>query len=624
MERRLAAILAADVVGYSRLMQQDEAATLAVLTARRKEILQPLVRKHHGRVVKLMGDGVLVEFASAVNAVACAVELQEAMGAANEELPDDRRIVLRVGINLGDVMVQGTDLYGDGVNIAARLEALAEPGGVYLSQAVFSHVRGKTKHAFEDLGEKRLKNMAEPVRVYRVVGVAADKAEVSRPGQPSKLSIAVLPFVNMSGDPEQEYFSDGITEDIITDLSKVATLNVLSRNTVFAFKGKTVDVGQIARQLKVGHVLEGSVRKAGGRVRITAQLIDTARDSHVWAERYDRELSDIFALQDEISQAIVAALKVKLLPEEKKAIETRSTHNPEAYEQYLLGRDYQLRGSTRNFEIALRFFRRALEIDPNYARAWAMLAISQADLYWRGRSEESGLLAAEKALTLDPSLAEAHAAKGRVLASQGRVDEGLAELEEALRLDPDSYDVRIALAVTCHRLDHYQAAIEHYERAAQLLPSDFYCLSLATMSYMALKRHDDADSAWRRALERIEKEIALRPDNAGALVHGAVALAYLGEKERAKQWASRAQAIEPDDFMDHYNLACALALMSEVEQALDLLESCTPKLQPDIVNWIKRDSDLIPLHDHPRYRALILRGEARLAAVQTEQKAKAG
>jgi len=391
MERRLAAILAADVVGYSRMMQADEAGTLAALTSRHKEILQPLVAKHHGRIVKLMGDGVLVEFASAVNAVACAAELQEAMNAANAGLPEGQQIVLRIGINLGDVIVEGTDIYGDGVNVAARIEPLAEPGGICVSAKVHGEISNRLKIGFEDLGEQCLKNMAEPVRVYRVSGPAASAAAMrQQSAPPSKLSIAVLPFVNMSGDPEQEYFSDGITEDIITDLSKVSTLNVLSRNTVFTFKGKAVEVGRIARRLNVGHVVEGSVRKSGGRVRITAQLIDAARDSHVWAERYDSELSDIFALQDEISQAIVAALKVKLLPEEKKAIETRSTYNPEAYEQYLLGRDYQLRLGTRNLKIAIRFFGRALDIDPHYARAWAMLAISQAGLYWRGGSKEPG------------------------------------------------------------------------------------------------------------------------------------------------------------------------------------------------------------------------------------------
>jgi len=618
MERRLAAILVSDVVGYSRLMQLDEAGTLAALAERRKEILEPLVVKYHARIVKVMGDGVLIEFASAVNAVVCAVELQDGMKAANANLPEDRKIVLRVGVNLGDVIAQGNDLYGDGVNIAVRLEALAEPGSVVVSQTVFSHVRGKSKLGFEDLGEQNLKNMAEPVRVYRI-GSPPELAPKSGNGraQPSKLSIAVLPFVNMSGDPEQEYFSDGITEDIITDLSKVSTLKVLSRNTVFTFKGKSVDVGQVARQLKVGHVLEGSVRKAGGRVRITAELID-ADDSHVWAERYDRDLSDIFALQDEISETIVTALKLKLQPGEKKAIESRSTHNLHAYQLYLLGRDYQLRHSARSLGIALRFYQQALEIDPLYARAWAMVAVCQARLHWIGKSEDSGLAAAEKALTLDTSLAEAHAARGRVLAANGRYEEALAAHEEALRLEPDSFDVRFNFGGTCFQLGRHEAAIEHYERAAILLESDYVSLRLATMSYVALGRHEESISASRRAMQRIEREVTARPDDANALVSGVIALARLGENERAKQWALRAQAIEPDDPMDHYNLGCALAQMNEPSRAFDLLESCVPKMSPEFINWIKQDTDLVPLHEHPRYTVLIARGQARLAALRQE------
>jgi adenylate cyclase len=622
MERRLAAILASDVVGYSRLMQLDEAGTLAALAQRRQQVLEPLVVKYHGRIVKVMGDGVLIEFASAVNAVACAVELQGGMQAANAGLPEGRQIVLRVGINLGDVMAQGSDLYGEGVNIAARLEAMAEPGSVFVSQTVFNHVRGKTKVAFEDLGERSLKNMAEPVRVYRIGGVAepAPKLE-GGPARPAKLSIAVLPFVNMSGDPEQEYFSDGITEDIITDLSKVSALKVLSRNTVFTFKGKSVDVGQIARQLKVGHVLEGSVRKVGGRVRIAAQLID-ADDSHLWAERYDRDLSDIFALQDEISQTIVAALKLKLQPEEKKAIESRSTYNPDAYQLYLLGRDYQLQHGARSLGIALRFYQQALEIDPLYARAWAMVAICQARLHWIGKSEDSGLTAAEKALALDTSLAEAHAARGRVLAANGRYEESLLAHEEALRLAPDSFDVRFTFGATCFQLGRHEAAVEHYERAAQLLETDYVSLRLATMSYVALGRHEESIAASRRAMQRIERQVATRPDDANALVSGVIALARLGENERARQWALRAQAIEPDDPMDHYNLGCALAQMNEPSRALDLLESCVPKMSPEVINWIKQDTDVMPLHDHPRYKALIARGEARLATSQTEPRTK--
>jgi adenylate cyclase len=620
-QRRLAAILAADVVGYSRLMEQDEAGTLAMLKQRHKAVMKPMIARHHGRIVKLMGDGILVDFGSAVDAVACAAELQEAMGAANADLPEDRHIVWRVGVNLGDVIVEGSDLFGDGVNIAARLQAIAEPGRVFISQTVFGHVRGKVQLAFDDLGEQSLKNMAEPVRVYRVSGTidSASRPTSGKPAPVSKLSIAVLPFVNLSGEPEQEYFSDGITEDIITDLSKVATLNVLSRNTTFTFKGKAVDVSQIARQLKVGHVVEGSVRKSGGRVRITAQLIDAARDTHLWAERYDRDLVDIFALQDEISWAIVAALKIKLLPEEVKAIESRSTENPNAYQLYLLARFYKGQPMARTQEIALRYCQRALDIDPNYARAWALAGLCQASLHQRGRLAESGLAAAEKALSLDPTLADAHATKGRSLAEIGRFDEALVAHEESLRLDPDSFDVHANFGSTCMWLGRKEAAVVHFERAAQLSETNYINLSLAASCYRALGRVAECKAASARAIERMERDIAIRPDNAHALAHGSSDLIHLGEFERAKEWISRALMIEPDDLTNHYNLACSLAQLNETEQALDLLEGYVEKMPASRIGWIKRDPDLVLLHDHPRYQALVARGEARLAAVQPEQ-----
>jgi adenylate cyclase len=269
IQRRLAAILVADVVGYSRLMERDETGTLAALTERRKTVLQPLVTRHHGRIVKLMGDGVLVDFASAVNAVACAVDLQKELANANRNTPADRRIELRIGINLGDILTEGGDLYGDGVNIAARLEGLAEPGGIIVSETVVSHVRGKVTFGFEDLGEKKLKNIDGRVRIFKVSGLSLTTAPAANMDS-SRFAIAVLPFVNMSGDPDQEYFSDGITEDIITDLSKISALNVVSRNSAFTFKGRPTEVAQVAQRLNVGHIVEGSVRKAGGRVRITA------------------------------------------------------------------------------------------------------------------------------------------------------------------------------------------------------------------------------------------------------------------------------------------------------------------------------------------------------------------
>jgi adenylate cyclase len=621
VQRRLAAILAADVVGYSRLLEQDEAGTLAALKERRRDVLNPLVAEHHGRIVKVMGDGVLVEFGSAVNAVACAVQLQKRMAAASEGLPADRRIVLRIGINLGDVVVEGGDLYGDGVVIGVRLQAMAEPGGICVSGAVHDQVGNKLPLAFEDLGPSEVKNIARPVQVFRVRadGDARGRPSVERRSKQAKPSIAVLPFVNMSGDPEQEYFSDGITEDIITDLSKVSALTVVSRNTAFTFKSKPVDVGQVARRLKVGYVLEGSVRKAGGRVRITAQLIDASRDSHLWGERYDRDLNDIFALQDEIARAIVEVLKVKLLPTERKAIENRSTRDLGAYETYLQGRYHFLQYGLKNLEIAIRFGQRALEIDSQYARAWVLIAVCRSSLHTRGRSDESGLAEAEMALSLDPSLAEAHSARGRVLGDLGRCDEAVAEFEEAVRLDPDSHEVRFNFGRTCFLHTRYEAAIEHFERAAKLSEEDYGSLSYLAQLYRMLGRDDEARHAAHRALERIEREIVLHPDNALALSWGIGLFVQLGDKERAKEWISRTLIVEPDDPVTHHNLACNLAQMGETERALDLLESYAPKLSAlAVLHWIKNDSDLAPLHGHPRYKALIAREEARAAAAQRE------
>ena len=376
MQRKLTVILSADVVGYSALMERDEAGTLARLKANRATVFDPRVAAHGGRVFKLMGDGALVEFGSVVAAVNCAREIQAATAAS---APGGEPLRYRIGLNLGEVIVEGDDIYGDGVNVAARIQALADPGGVTLSRTVRDQVAGKVAVAIDDLGEHAVKNIERPVHVFALRADVPAAMESATPARPQRLSICVLPFANMSGDPEQEYFSDGVTEDIITDLSKVSALSVVSRNSAFTFKGKHTEIAQVARALKVTHVLEGSVRKAGNRVRITAQLIEAATDSHLWAERYDRDLNDIFALQDEISEAIVDALKLKLLPAEKKAIEQRSTTNPEAYKLYLMARQYNATGNSRHRDIAIRLCRRAVEIDPTYARAWAMLALCQSN-----------------------------------------------------------------------------------------------------------------------------------------------------------------------------------------------------------------------------------------------------
>ena len=376
-QRRLAAILAVDVVGYSRLMERDETGTLATLKSRRREILQPMISKHHGRIIKLMGDGVLVEFGSAVNAVDCAVELQTAMDVANADVAGDRRIVLRAGINLGDVMVEGSDLYGDGVNIAARLESLSEPGGLCISGSVFEQVNGKLPHSFVSLGPQTLKNIDRPIQIYRLAGKDGPGAAVVSAVElplPDKPSIVVLPFVNMSADAEQSYFVDGLTEDLITDLSKVPELFVIARNSSFAYKGRSIDTRQIARELGVKYVLEGSARRVADRVRINAQLIDAAAGGHIWADRFDRDLADIFAAQDEVIGKIVEALVGKLTAANLK--ERYRPANLEAYDLCLRGRA-EWAHSTEAGVAAIPLFERAIALDPNYADAYRWLAISQ-------------------------------------------------------------------------------------------------------------------------------------------------------------------------------------------------------------------------------------------------------
>jgi len=615
MQRRLAAILSADVVGYSGLMEVDEAGTLERLKANRSRIFDPFVAAQGGRVVKLMGDGALVEFGSVVAAVNCALAIQEATARAEPERGGAKGIRYRIGINLGDVIVEGDDIYGEGVNVAARLQALAPVGGIAVSLTVRDQVAGKASCTFEDLGEHTVKNLERPVRAFAVHGV---EREDQKTRSPHRVSVCVLPFANMSGDPEQEYFSDGISEDIITDLSKVSALWVAARNTAFTFKGKHVDVPQVARQLKVSHVLEGSVRKAGGRVRITAQLVDGATGGHVWAERYDRDLNDIFALQDEISQAIVAALKLKLLPEEKKAIEQRGTTDPEAYKLYLMARQYYITGNfgnVRRSEAIIRLCRRAIEIDPNYARPWAMMAGAQINLrFFFGKEGDDGLAAAERAIELDPNLAEAHAAKSQVLRQNARLEGAIGEIEIALRLDPDSYDVNLAAGQLNYVLRRFDKAIFHYEKAATLVETDFRSAGMLVSSHSAIGDKEGARRAARRALERCEKIVAVEPDNGSAMGFAVGALAALGEAERAKEWAERALLLDPDNINLRYNFACSLITdLHEFDAALDMLAPRFETMGIEVLNWVKTDPDLDPVRDHPRFKAMLAGAEARLS-----------
>jgi adenylate cyclase len=617
MQRRLTAILSADVAGYSGLMEADEAGTLERLKDNRSRVFDPAVAAHGGRLVKLMGDGALVEFGSVVAAVECALAIQEATERAATARADEARIRYRIGINIGEVIVEGDDIYGEGVNVAARLQALAPVGAVAIPLAVRDQIAGKLRCAFEDLGEHAVKNIQRPVHVFLV-----HSADPNRTGSPKAetppLAICVLPFANMSGDPEQEYFSDGITEDIITDLSKVSALWVAARNTAFTFKGKHVDAPQIARQLKVSHLLEGSVRKAGGRVRITAQLIDGATGGHVWAERYDRNLNDIFALQDEISEAIVAALKLKLLPEEKKAIEQRGTADPEAYKLYLMARQYSITGNfgdNRRSEAIIRLCRRAIEIDPNYARPWALMAGAQINLrFFSGRDGDDGSMAAERAIELDGNLAEAHAAKARILAQRERFEEAVREIELALRLDAESYEVNHAAGRLHYLMRRFDKAILHFEKAATIVETDYTSAGMLVSCHTAIGDKEGARRAAQRSLERCEKIVAVEPDNGSAMGFAVGALAALGEAERAKEWANRALLLDPDNVNLRYNFACTLITgLHDVDAALELLAPAFERMRAEVVNWVKSDPDLDLIRDHPRFKAMLAAAEARLA-----------
>src|SRR5258708_2747343 len=382
-EGRLAAILAADVAGYSRLMGHDEEGTLRRLKAHLGELVEPHIAAHRGRIVKRTGDGLLVDFASAVEAVRCAVAIQAGMADRNRAAADDR-IEFRIGINLGDVIIEGDDIYGDGVNNAARLEALAEPGGIFVSRAVRDSVRDKLGIELEDLGEKPVKNIARPVRVFRI-GRANGAGRTTTPTVPDKPSIAVLPFANMSGDAEQEYFSDGISEDLITDLSKVSALFVIARNSSFTYKGRSVKVQEVGRELGVRFVLEGSIRKAGNRVRITAQLVDAQSGGHLWADWFDRELTDIFATQDEVVQKIVEALAVKLSKVEQQDLRRGETKNLEAYESWLRARQLLGRGTRETIAQARALHRRAIELDPNFCAPHVGLSFAPGSDYINAR-----------------------------------------------------------------------------------------------------------------------------------------------------------------------------------------------------------------------------------------------
>jgi adenylate cyclase len=515
LKQRLAAILAADAAGYSRLMAGDDRATVSALDAARR-VFRAEIESRQGRVIDMAGDSVLAVFETATGAVSAALAIQQEINRSGENIPEERRMRFRIGVHLGDVIEKGDGtVYGDGVNIAARLEGLAEPGGITISDSVRIAVKGKVAADFEDQGEQKVKNIPDPVRAHRVrpegsvaAAVAASVAEEADLPLPDKPSIAVLPFNNMSGDAEQEYFADGITEDIITELSRISGLLVIARNSTFVYKKQAVDVKEVARRLGVRHVLEGSVRKAGKRVRITAQLIDASTGGHCWAERFDRDLEDIFAVQDEVTQHIVKELKVKLTPAESKGRAPRGKVNPEAYDLTIRAREAMLRFSPESMIEARSLLDRALALDPGFSVAYAVLAMVHAAEYVNGYNQvgedhlEKGKAFAQKALELDPD--ETWAYQAMAMNNLWHKDYAAAEAaaRRSIELAPNYVGGSIALGQVLDFTGRHAAAIDILEHALRLDPDFDMTLHLIGRAQLGLGRYAEAGQSFKRRLLR--------------------------------------------------------------------------------------------------------------------------
>jgi TolB-like protein/class 3 adenylate cyclase len=554
VERRLAAILAADVAGYSRLMGADEEGTLTRLKAHRIELIDPKNKQHRGRVVKTTGDGILMEFPSVVDAVRCAIEVQQGMLERNSGLPQDYRIEFRIGINLGDIIVEGKDIHGDGVNIAARLEGLAKPGGICISQTVLNHTSSKIAFDVEDVGEQALKNIAQPIHVYRIVVDSSGRSAILRPQEPAlplpgKPSIVVLPFQNMSADPEQEYFTDGIVEDITTALSRMRWLFVIARNSSFTYKGRAVDVKQVGRELGVRYVLEGSVRKAVNRLRITGQLIDTASGAHLWADRFDGSLEDIFELQDQVTSSVIGAIAPKLEQAEIERAKCKPTENLDAYDYYLRGMASIYHWTKEGVSEALRLFYKAIELDSGFASAYGMAAWCY---FWRtangwmtDRKQEIAetIRLAGKATELGKDDAVALSFGGHALGYvAGDVEGGIALIDRALVLNPNLVAAWNASGCLRAFLDDSDVAIQHLARAMRLSPLD--PLMFLMQNYMALAHFVAGryDEAWPIA----ERGVREQPYFLSGIRIAAASNAFAGRLEEARKEIAIALQLDPD------------------------------------------------------------------------------
>jgi adenylate cyclase len=615
MRRTLVALWFADIADYSARAAEDEVGALRLV-----EILQALsrqiVRRYNGRVVKFFGDAVLAEFPSTELAVRAAAALSEEY--RQRSAATGRAHDLRVGVHLGDVAVGSDgDLYGDGVNAAARIQEAAEAGQVVLSQDVWRQLRGRSEFRFQSLGERSLKGVgaitlyAVNVESEAMQPPASSITKFSPPieqGKEGIRSVAVLPFVDLSAERDQEYFSDGVAEEILNVLTKVGGLHVPARTSCFAFRGANVDAREIGKRLGVDALLEGSIRKAGNRLRITVQLINAHNGYRLWSERFDREPDDIFAIQDEIASSVVDALGLSLTRREERRLLKRSTSNVPAYEFYLRGRKLFQKWTRQNIELARKMFQRAIELDPDFAGAWAGLATAHVHLFGCDNEPhlEKAREASAHAMKLDPESAEAHVAAGQEFSMGQRYAEAANAFERALELDPTLFDAYYYYGRSCFKSGDLAKSLRLFQQAQEVRPEDYEAIYLLGLVLRQLGRNEESRNADARASKCIRKHLELNPDDARAYGLGAGSLARLGENEQAMQWCERAMSLAPDDDAILYNTACALAMLGEDERALDVLQRA---IEAGLAggDWVARDPDWERLRDHPRFQALAKR-----------------
>src|SRR6184192_1208917 len=616
LSHRLVAVWFADIVGYSARAAEDETGALRLV-----EILQTFsretVRRYGGRVVKFIGDAVLAEFPSTDLAVRAAVALN--IEYADKSITSGGVHRLRIGVHVGDVAVGADgDLYGDAVNVAARIQEAAEPGQVVLSRDVWQQLRSRRDFRFQSLGDRSLKGIASTTLYVVTLEEKAAKPTPHRIAQANQTteerkkairSVAVLPFADLSAEGDQEYFCDGVAEEILNALAKVGGLHVPARTSCFAFRGASVDARDIGRRLGVEALLEGSIRKAGNRLRITVQLIDARNGYQLWSERFDREVDDIFAIQDEIARSVIDALGLSLTDREQGRFLKASTKNVDAYEFYLRARKLFQQWTRQSIELARQMFERAIELDPHFAAAWAGLATAHVYLFSWGGSDpdlQKAHDASIRALELDPELADAHVAAGQSFSMEQRYSEATAEFDGAIELDPTLFDAYYYYARSCFKAGNLKKALSLFEKAHSVRPEDYQSAALIAAVLRQLGRSDEAHRAEHLAIESINRHLELNVDEARAFNLGAIILARLGDVERAKQWNERAMSLAPDDDAILYNASCVFAVLGEEDQALAGLQRA---IEAGLAggDWVSHDPDWERLRDNPRFQTLVQR-----------------